>query len=216
MLYYMFNKPPDCVSACSDGSKKTVLDYFAASERSRLHPVGRLDYDTRGLLIITDDGMVDQALLLPERHAVKKYFFYAIGEMTPEKAEILEKGVNIGGDSITRPAVFSLCKKMRVCDISEYLPERRRQKYLKNAGGNAFSGILEICEGKKHQVKLMLRAVNCRIVYLKRLEIGGIVLDEKLSEGKYRPLNDSELEILCRLENEIRINKITLEQMKSD
>ena len=211
MRYYMLNKPPCCLSAVRDGRDRTVLDLFPEEEREGLHPVGRLDRDTRGLLLITDDGMVDQALLLPERHAVKKYVFYAIGEMTDGKAKKLEEGVVISENGVvSRPAVFTLLERMTVKDIEDYIPEARRSRYLKNPDGPAFRGQLEICEGRKHQVKLMMRAVGTRVTYLKRTEIGGIKLDERLAEGEYRRLNAEEMKLLIGLENEIRRKKLPL------
>ena len=81
MLYYMFNKPQQCVTACSDTMHKTVMDYFPAELAGSLHPVGRLDKDTCGLLLLTDDGSLDQKLMQPEMHVSKTYFFYAIGQM---------------------------------------------------------------------------------------------------------------------------------------
>ena len=84
MLYYMFNKPQGCVTARTDAVHKTVMDYFPAELASRLHPVGRLDKDTCGLLILTDDGDLDFRIMQPDRHISKTYFFYAVGVMNEE------------------------------------------------------------------------------------------------------------------------------------
>lgn len=194
---YMFNKPAGYLTSCRDPYGATVMEFFPEGTARRLHPVGRLDRDTRGLLLFTDDGRVDRALLEPERHVPKKYFFYAIGEVTPEMAEKIEGGVFIGGSGVmSRPAVFRRTGVFTVSQIAGYLPPSRKTRYLKNPNGAAFSAELEISEGRKHQVKLMMRAVGCRVVYLRRISVGGISLDESLPEGGYRPLNDGERKII--------------------
>ncbi len=193
----MFNKPGGCITAVRDSRKKTVMDYFPAELAEKLHPVGRLDIDTEGLLILTDDGMLDPAIMQPKNHIEKEYFIYGIGNLTPDKIAALESGVLIGSETEpTMPAKAELLKKLTVYDIRDHLPLPRRRKYLKNPGGDAFSATLTIRQGKKHQVKLMLHAVGCRVTYLKRLRIGEIVLDEGLMPGEYRPLNETEVEYL--------------------
>lgn len=195
--YYMFNKPAGYLTARTDDKKPTVMEFFPPELRDKIHPVGRLDFDTRGLLLFTDDGRADPALLLPEHHAVKTYEFYGIGVMTEEKIRRIESGVFIGdSDVMSRPAEFELLRTYKVKEIKEYLPEFRRQRYLKNPEGPAFYASLRICEGKKHQVKLMLRAVDCKIVTLYRKGFAGLVLDPSLKEGEYRPLTDEEREII--------------------
>ena len=179
MLYYMINKPQQCVTACSDTMHKTVMDYFPAELAGSLHPVGRLDKDTCGLLLLTDDGSLDQKLMQPEMHVSKTYFFYAIGQMNTEKIKRLELG-----------------KIYQVQDLADFIPADCRQRYLKNPHGAAFSGRLMIHEGKKHEVKLMLRAVGCKIFYLRRDRIGGLPLDTSLPPGGFRPLTKEELELL--------------------
>ena len=97
MLYYMFNKPMGCVTARSDAVHRTVMDYFPSELAEKLHPVGRLDKDTCGLLILTDDGMLDISIMQPRKHISKTYFFYAIGSMDDEKTALLENGVPLVG-----------------------------------------------------------------------------------------------------------------------
>lgn len=104
-LYYMFNKPAGLITACSDEFRPTIMECFPPELAEKLHPIGRLDLDTRGLLIMTDDGKLDPAMMHPERHVDKEYFFYAIGELTEEKNRRLESGVPIDADGdLTRPA----------------------------------------------------------------------------------------------------------------
>ncbi len=204
--YYMFNKPAGYLTAVRDEFKPTVMEFFPKELRHVIHPVGRLDFDTHGLLIFTDDGRVDRALLNPERHVTKRYFFHAIGRLDDEKIAKIESGVFIGDSHImSKPAKFTLLERRQVRDFQEYFPENRAKRYMKNPFGSAFTAEMEISEGKKHQVKLMIRAIDCRIVYLKRLQIDGITLDPYLEEGKYRPLNDSEMAVIYELEKKLAI-----------
>ena len=121
MLYYMFNKPQQCVTACSDTMHKTVMDYFPAELAGSLHPVGRLDKDTCGLLLLTDDGSLDQKLMQPEMHVSKTYFFYAIGQMNTEKIKRLEGGISLDGFT-ARTASFQLGEIYQVQDLADFIP----------------------------------------------------------------------------------------------
>lgn len=197
MHYFMFNKPRGCVTARKDELHKTVMDYFPDELRNLLHPVGRLDIDTEGLLLITDDGMFDHRLMLPDFHVEKRYFFYAFG--SPDSTDIhkLESGVMLKGqDKPTLPAKFELCERMTVADIEVFLPDSKRERFMKNPCGKIFSGYITLTEGRNHQVKRMLKAVGCTVAYLKRVSIGGVVLDADLKSGEYRPLTDTEYHIL--------------------
>lgn len=195
--YYMFNKPRDCVTARKDAFYPTVMDYFPEELRTSLHPVGRLDIDTEGMLLITDDGMFDHMLMEPAFHVAKEYFFWAFGTMDNEKASKLESGIIIPGSSKpTLPAKFRISEYKRVRDIEPFLDKSKREGYMKNPDGNVFSGYITLTEGRNHQVKLMLKAVGCTIAYLKRVSIGGIPLDEKIKAGEYRELTERELKTL--------------------
>lgn len=202
----MMNKPEGYLTACRDDRRSTVMDLLPPALAEKLHPVGRLDIDTRGLLLLTDDGMVDQALMLPERHVAKEYFFYAFGKITDEQAEMLRNGVEITPGIVSRPAEFEIGNTYTVGEVKDFLPEFRRQRYLKNPDGAVFSGLLRICEGRKHQVKLMLRAVGCKVFYLKRLSIAGIRLDENLGPGEIRPLSEDEMKILMDRKRQVCTN----------
>jgi len=192
MLYYMFNKPQGCVTACSDAVHRTVMDYFPAELAEKLHPVGRLDKDTCGLLILTNDGDLDFKIMQPDRHISKTYFFYAIGSISDEKVKRLETGIAMKGFT-SKPAQFQLCQKYQIRDLEEFMPSDRREKYMKNPNGPAFSASLTIHEGKKHEVKRMLEAVGCRIFYLRRDKIGNLAIDPALKHGDFRPLTDEEV-----------------------
>lgn len=195
MLYYMFNKPQGCVTARTDAMHRTVMDYFPAELRNVLHPVGRLDKDTCGLLIITDDGDLDFRIMQPDRHVSKTYFFYAVGVLDREKIHRLESGIQMAG-FVTKSASFRLIGEYRISQLEEFMPENRRERYMKNPDGPAFAAELTVHEGKKHEVKRMLEAVGCRIFYLRRASIGGLVLDRALAPGMYRLLTDEEVEKL--------------------
>ncbi|MBR3666678.1 MAG: pseudouridine synthase [Ruminococcus sp.] len=195
MLYYMFNKPTGCVTARSDAVHRTVMDYFPPQLAKKLHPVGRLDKDTCGLLILTDDGMLDVSIMQPKKHISKTYFFYAIGSVNDEKAALLENGVPLAGFTTDR-AKFRLIKRFRIAELEEFMPEKRRMRYIKNPDGPAFAAELTISEGKKHEVKRMLEAVCCRIFYLRRECIGKLRLDPRLEQGQFRPLTVEEVAML--------------------
>ena len=197
MLYYMFNKPRGCVTACSDAVHRTVMDCFPTELAAKLHPVGRLDKDTEGLLILTSDGDLDMRIMQPGKHISKTYFFYAIGEMTEEKKRRLETGIEMAGFT-TAAASMSEIRKYRIADLERFMPDDRRERYMKNPDGAAFSASLTIYEGKKHEVKLMLEKVFCRVFYLRRDMIGSLELDRSLRPGEYRALTAEELELLTQ------------------
>ncbi len=195
MLYYMFNKPQGCVTARTDAVHRTVMDYFPPELRGKLHPVGRLDKDTCGLLIITDDGDLDFRIMQPDRHVSKIYFFYAVGSPDDEKIRRLENGIAMAG-FVTKNAEFRLIGEYQIRQLEQFIPDLRRERYMKNPDGPAFAAELTVHEGKKHEVKRMLEAVGCRIFFLRRVSIGGLVLDEALAPGEYRLLTDDEVELL--------------------
>lgn len=196
MQYFMFNKPAGCVTARSDAVHRTVMEYFPPELVSVLHPVGRLDKDTCGLLILTDNGFLDQRIMQPGQHVSKTYFFYALGSMSPDKKRRLEDGIAMA-DFTTRTAEFRLLREYRIRELEAFMPPERRDRYMRNPDGAAFSGTLTVCEGRKHEVKRMLEAVQCRIFYLRRESIGSLQLDASLRPGEYRPLTEEELRLLC-------------------
>ncbi len=169
--YYMFHKPAGCVTAVSDTQHKTVMDYMKDLTRKDLNPVGRLDIDTEGLLLITNDGMLSHELLSPAKHVPKTYFAKVEGVVTEADVTLFAEGVDIGEKKLTKPAELKILKSDMVSEIE-----------------------LTISEGKFHQVKRMFEAVDKKVVYLKRLSMGSLVLDEKLASGMYRALTEAEIE----------------------
>lgn len=197
--YYHFYKPAGCVSACRDAEHRTVLDYFPPEERDGLFPLGRLDRNTEGLLIITDDGKLNHRLLDPENHVEKQYLFWAAGELGPGELEQLELGVHLKGLAApTRPARVEVLARGRLRDIPEPLFPNRRHLLQEAPETPAVCGHLWLTEGKRHQVKRMLEAVGCTVVFLRRVAFAGLVLDETLERGAYRPLTESERERLAQ------------------
>ena len=172
--YYMLNKPAGVISATSDEKEKTVLDLIDSKKRKDLFPVGRLDKDTEGLLLITNDGELAHRLLSPKKHVDKLYYARVEGFVGMEDIDAFAKGLDIGEGEYTKPAKLEILKSDIISEIK-----------------------LTIQEGKFHQVKRMFEAVGKKVIYLKRLEMGTLKLDEGLALGEYRPLTQKELEDLC-------------------
>ena len=172
LIYYMLNKPQGVVSATEDRRDKTVLDLISEKKRKDLFPVGRLDKDTEGLLLITNDGELAHNLLAPKKHVDKKYFVRLKAPLSEENRKRLEEGVDIGEDKLTLPAQVFVLNEER--DEAEII----------------------IREGKFHQIKRMFHAVGNEVVFLKRLSMGSLVLDEDLLPGEYRLLTPQEIERL--------------------
>lgn len=175
-VYIMLHKPAGMVSARSDRRERTVLDLLAEEERNDVFPVGRLDKDTEGLLLLTNDGELAHRLLAPKKHVDKTYYAKVEGEVTEAHVTRFLEGLDIGEKKTTLPARLEILKSGSQSEIR-----------------------ITIQEGKFHQVKRMFEAVGCRVVYLKRLSMGTLVLDERLEPGAYRHLTEEEVEKLKEL-----------------
>ena len=169
--YYMFHKPAGCVTAVTDARHKTVMDYMKDLTRKDLSPVGRLDIDTEGLLLITNDGQLSHDLLSPTKHVPKTYYAKIDGVVTEEDVNFFAEGVDIGEKKLTKPAKLTILVSDTTSEIE-----------------------LTISEGKFHQVKRMFEAVNKKVTYLKRISMGNLCLDEALAPGMYRELTSAEIE----------------------
>lgn len=191
----MFNKPSGCVTAKRDENFMSVMDYFPLQMKEDFHPIGRLDKDTKGLLIITNNGKLTHFLAEPKFHVPKKYYFMALGTLDKEKIQTIENGIYLKGSSVlTKPAKVEVCET-DILENREYmLCENERAGYMKNPKCPVVLGYITITEGKNHQVKRMLKSVRCHIVYLKRLEMGKIKLDSTLKEGYYKELSLKDIE----------------------
>lgn len=173
--YYLFHKPAGCVTAVSDREHKTVMDYLPEELRHGLSPVGRLDLDTEGLLLLTNDGTLTHHCISPS-HQMEKTYFAALDAPVPKDAEeLFLKGIDIGDPKPTLPAVLKC------------LPEED-----KTYGDYPYAALLTITEGRFHQVKRMFETVGCHVTYLKRLSMGPVFLDD-LVKGSYRRLTDEEV-----------------------
>lgn len=169
--YYMFHKPAGCVTATQDNLHQTVMDFISSGKKEELFPVGRLDKDTEGFLLITNDGALAHELLSPRKHVDKTYYAKVDGMVTKADQETFLQGVDIGEDKPTLPANLEILTSGEISEVC-----------------------LTIREGRFHQVKRMFEAVGKQVVYLKRLSMGAISLDEHLAKGEYRPLTGEEIE----------------------
>lgn len=197
-VYYMFHKPAGCITARKDDVNKTVFDFFHDVNMDGVFHVGRLDKDTEGLLLFTNDGEFNHKLMCPKKHVKKKYFFIALGSLDKDAIKKLETGISIGDDEeLTKPAKVSDVKHGFYEEFDKETPIRKFYNVdTTRYNQPVVSGYLTISEGRKHQVKRMLKAVGCYIVYLKRVSIGELMLDKTLEKGQYRVLKESEFQKL--------------------
>ncbi len=173
-IYIMMNKPKGVISATEDLREKCVVDLLDDSlRRFEPFPVGRLDKDTVGLLILTNDGKLAHELLAPKKKVAKRYWAKIEGLVNEEDVRAFEKGVVLDDGYVTKPAQLSIISGDSVSEIE-----------------------VTIVEGKFHQVKRMFQAVGKRVLELKRIQMGALSLDEQLKLGEYRELTNEELTLL--------------------
>ena len=176
-VYIMMNKPKNTVSATEDAIQRTVVDILRDEDRIyKVFPVGRLDKDTEGLMLLTNDGELAHKLISPKKDVEKKYYVEVSGELKNEHLKIIKEGVILEDGYRCKPA------RLEILDSSE---------------GNSKANIF-ITEGKFHQVKRMMKSLGTTVTYLKRLSIGSLKLDENLKLGEYRYLTDDELNKLTK------------------
>jgi 16S rRNA pseudouridine516 synthase len=170
-IYLMMNKPPGVISATEDHFDETVIDLLTEDEqRFEPFPVGRLDKDTEGFLLITNDGKLAHELLSPKKHVDKTYYAKIDSPVTDEDIEAFKQGVVLDDGYETKPAQLHILRSGEESEIE-----------------------LTITEGKFHQVKRMFESVGKQVIYLKRLSMGPLELDKKLELGEYRELTEQEL-----------------------
>lgn len=188
--YYMFHKPYGCVTARRDDRYPTVMDYFKELNNPNLSPVGRLDRETEGLLIITDDGKWNQKMTNPSYHKEKLYEFAAMGTLDEEKIRQLESGVFLrGSDKITSPAKIAVTGNSVLEKVLPTLPQETQEITKNNRMDNpVVFGKIIISEGRKRQIRRMMREVNCCVIYLKRIAMDDIVLDPDLKPGEWKEI----------------------------
>lgn len=173
-IYLMMNKPKGVISATEDAVEETVVDLLEEEDRIfDPFPVGRLDKDTEGLLLLTNDGQLAHQLLSPKKHVPKTYEAIIDGEVTEEDVVAFRRGIVLDDGYETKPAELVIIRSGLRSDVQ-----------------------VTITEGKFHQIKRMFQAVGKRVVYLKRIQMGPIPLDETLEPGEYRELTDEEIALL--------------------
>ncbi len=173
--YYMLYKPAGCVTATKDLHEKTVMDYLPQGIQRGLSPVGRLDKDTEGLLLITNDGALNHALLSPGRHVDKTYIAAIQGTVTEDTVRIFREGIEIGEKKPTAPALLEILNAGAVSEVA-----------------------VTVTEGKFHQIKRMFQAVGMKVLFLKRISMGPLKLDAFLKPGECRELTQKEIQELKR------------------
>ncbi len=174
-VYYMMNKPAGVITATKDGREQTVLQLLSPEDRRKgLFPVGRLDRDTTGLLLLTDDGPLGHRLLSPSRHVDKTYEAVVEGRATEEWRHAFAEGMDIGDEKPTLPAQLEILEAGELSRIR-----------------------ITLREGRFHQIKRMCQAMGAPVRSLKRLSMGGLRLDESLAPGEYRRLTEEEKAQLC-------------------
>lgn len=170
--YILMNKPEGVVSATEDGRDRTVIDLLPDEIRKKdLFPCGRLDKNTLGLMLITDNGELAHRLLAPKSHVEKKYFFRSKFPLTSEEARRFENGLILEDGYETKPAGIDLA-------------------------GDGNEGIITLVEGKYHQIKRMMESLGNKITYLERISFGPLTLDNDLGRGEWRYLTEEETEAL--------------------
>ncbi len=173
-IYLMMNKPQGVISATEDKHDQTVIDLLEEEDSIFApFPVGRLDKDTEGLLLITNDGHLAHQLLSPKKHVPKTYFAHINDNVTEFDIAAFSKGVELDDGYVTKPGVLTIIESGPISKIE-----------------------LIITEGKFHQVKRMFEAVGKKVIYLQRIKMGPLPLDETLELGEYRELTEEEVEWL--------------------
>lgn len=180
--YFMLNKPQGVISATNDKSDKTVIDLIKDAKRKDLFPVGRLDKDTEGLLLITNDGELSHNLLSPKKHVDKTYFAKVKGHITDDEVLKFKNGLVVDETFTAKPARL---------EVLEF-----------NFNDNTTDIQITIHEGKFHQIKRMFEAVGSEVLYLKRLSMGTLLLDKNLMPGEYRKLSQEEINALKGVNND--------------
>lgn len=176
-IYLMMNKQQGVLSATEDLRERTVIDFLSEEHRHfKPFPVGRLDKDTEGFLLISNNGKLAHNLLAPRKNVPKTYYAHIQGRVTDEDVVAFSKGVTLDDGYETKPGQLKIIKSDQISHIE-----------------------LTITEGKYHQVKRMFEAVGKKVVYLKRLSMGPLQLDESIPLGEYRELTEEEFQLLENL-----------------
>ncbi|HHX61882.1 MAG TPA: rRNA pseudouridine synthase [Epulopiscium sp.] len=187
-FYFIINKPEGVISATKDNMHETVIDLLDLEDKNKeVFPVGRLDIDTEGLLLLTNDGKLSHELLSPKKNVPKTYFAKVDGKMTQEDVEAFKEGITLEDGYNCLPAHLHIISAGEISEIE-----------------------ITINEGKFHQVKRMVQAVGKQVFYLQRIQMGNLKLPEDLELGSYRKITQEEKDLLTMTANE-QTNKLTNE-----
>lgn len=171
-VYLMMNKPPGFISATEDEAFETVIDLVPEYMHLDIFPVGRLDKDTEGLLLITNDGKFSHQLMSPKQKVPKKYYVELDGHIHDDAVQIFKDGIDLG-DFTSSPSELEIIENEK-----------------------SYRATVTIYEGKFHQVKRMFHSIGCEVIYLKRIAIGNLQLDAELDLGEYRHLEEKDFKLL--------------------
>ncbi len=178
-IYFMLNKPQGYLSATRDTQQKTVLELIPQEYRHyHLFPIGRLDIDTEGLLLITNDGIANHQLTSPKKNIPKIYYAKIEGEVVEAHINEFQNGITLDDGYKTKPSILNIIQSASISEIE-----------------------LSITEGKFHQVKRMFEAIGMKVNYLKRIQMGGIFLDSLLEVGEVRRLTKQEVDYIEKIKN---------------
>ena len=214
--YYMMHKPAGVLSATEDKKQTTVLDLMTGPVRKDVFPVGRLDKDTEGLLLLTNDGELAHRLLSPKHHIDKVYLARVGGELPPESVEAFQQGIHYDTKLTAMPAGLTILRTglpMSETEKASYIKNYELLSGIKKDASHVNASCLDVSqipdtvsevtatiqEGKFHQIKKMFHALGTEVVYLKRVSMGPLQLDPALAPGQYRPLTEAELAALREL-----------------
>lgn len=199
--YYMLHKPAGIITASRDKNAKTVVDLIETRKRRDLFPIGRLDKDTEGLLIITNDGALSHRLLSPNSHVQKTYVAFVSGELPSDVETHFKNGIDIGDEKLTLPAGLR-----EIASVDALVEEFRDQFIVDSISDHleSFNSFIKECriyevvltEGRYHEIKRMFEALGGNVEYLKRYSMGPITLDSELAPGEYRKLDKEEMKNL--------------------
>jgi 16S rRNA pseudouridine516 synthase len=194
--YLIYNKPRGELTARKDANRPTVMDAFPEEYRD-LFPVGRLDKETEGLLLFTDNGALTARLLHPRHHVPKTYLFYSLGRLSEADRDALENGVFLDREKTVRtaPARLRILRTVPASEIFSDISEYEQKRLRRHQNDIVTVGELTITEGKKHQVRKMLLAVGGYVICLRRIAFGPLSLGD-LPLGALRPLAGEEISAL--------------------
>lgn len=186
----MFHKPYGCITARRDAQHPVVMDWFRDLNNDNLSPVGRLDRETEGLLLITDDGAWNRQMTRPEFHVEKTYEFTVLGDLDEEKLYRLEHGVFLNGSSEpTAPAKLMVTGRSSLGDTLPRLHPEIQDKSSHNPLDRPVTfGSITITEGRNRQIRRMMKEVRCLVLSLKRTSMGSLTLDPDLLAGQWKEI----------------------------